>query len=430
MTRIEGQGNGGNYLDLTAESVSKILSNPSGRENTITYENGRGPINIRVVDPLNVPNSNFSVALINRNYFFRNDTLAGNPAALNQYINSIINADPCKTSTVSIGGRAPHSTLPFPKLQHSSDLDGMVNQDTATWVLKDLNAQKSYYPCKSIKIGEEYYFADLGLSVTIGGTRDIAGIERPFNNASDKYIKQGDIIGASIGFASSGLNWLSGVPDVDGTDGFNWIRSGNYTDNNDPNLNDYETNNGATSNNPIFADENQYFENVLGGTWAPYALVAPSKTIANIIYAAPGSPNLITTTSGTAGSHANLLPVFDLRTLASVDIVITKDKSKWTRCLVLEESDEAAAIPSKANKLETRRKKSVDKQGIALGDPGCNTAEAYLDSAGTGQPFYTGLSWFPGYAINLETGERLNIAFGEDSYQANNNGDDMMWNPN
>lgn len=36
----------------------------------------------------------------------------------------------------------------------------------------------------------------------------------------------------------------------------------------------------------------------------------------------------------------------------------------------------------------------------------------------------------PSYAINLETGDRLNIAFGEDSYQVNNNGDDMMWNPN
>ena len=28
----------------------------------------------------------------------------------------------------------------------------------------------------------------------------------------------------------------------------------------------------------IFADENQYFESTLGGTWAPYALCASSKT--------------------------------------------------------------------------------------------------------------------------------------------------------
>ena len=39
------------------------------------------------------------------------------------------------------------------------------------------------------------------------------------------------------------------------------------------------------------------------------------------------------------------------------------------------------------------------------------------------------MGWFPGYAINLETGERLNVAFGEDSYQDLNNGKDMIWNP-
>lgn len=41
----------------------------------------------------------------------------------------------------------------------------------------------------------------------------------------------------------------------------------------------------------------------------------------------------------------------------------------------------------------------------------------------------TGMSWFPGYAINHETGERLNIAFGEDSWLAGQNGRDMLFNP-
>jgi hypothetical protein len=41
-----------------------------------------------------------------------------------------------------------------------------------------------------------------------------------------------------------------------------------------------------------------------------------------------------------------------------------------------------------------------------------------------------GRSYFPGYAINLETGERLNIMFGEDSYlPESENGNDMIWNP-
>lgn len=415
VTRLEGQGNGGNYLDLTQESVNDILNSPTGKQTAITYQNGRGPVGIKVVDPLNIPNSNFTLKLISRNYFY-SDTLSSTPTLQNQYINSVIDADPCK----SVGS---HTALPYPKLTANSNVYGQVNQDTATWVLTDLNTQKNYYSCKSIRIGEEYYISDLGLSVSIGGASDIANISSPFNMATDRLLKAGDIIGASVSFENANETWLTGLPDVDGANAFNWIRSGTYTDVDASVNSDYQMSNGATGNNLVFADENQYFENVLGGTWAPYPLVATTKTAAgNKTDAAPGFPGL-------TNSTAAIAPVFDLRALASVDIVFTKDKSKWTRCLVLEECDEPTAIPTKANKLETRRHKSVDKQGIALGDPGCNTAEASFDSL-PGVPYQTGLSWFPGYAINLETGERLNIAFGEDSYQTKNNGDDMMWNPN
>src|SRR5690606_21850948 len=52
-----------------------------------------------------------------------------------------------------------------------------------------------------------------------------------------------------------------------------------------------------------------------------------------------------------------------------------------------------------------------------------------------GRPIYSddeadrGMSYFPGYAINQETGERLNIIFGEDSWLKEHNGGDMIWNP-
>ena len=39
------------------------------------------------------------------------------------------------------------------------------------------------------------------------------------------------------------------------------------------------------------------------------------------------------------------------------------------------------------------------------------------------------MGWFPGYAIDLETGERLNVIFSEDSWLAGENGRDMIWNP-
>lgn len=417
ITRVEGQGNGGNYLELTQGSIDAIVANGNSVKE-ITYENGRGPINIKVVDPLNVPNSEFTIALINRNWYYKDSIIVGGVkvAQTQAQMNDTLNSDPCRTS-------AFHKLRPFNKLSLTKNArDGYVDQDTTTWVLKDVNSLKEYYPCKSIRIGEEYYFAELGLSVQIGGANDIAHIGFPYDVSKDKIMKQGDIIGGGNFFANSSQAWLTGVPDVDGGTPFNWIRSGNYKDETDAGLNDYETSNASTGTNMIFADENQYFETGLGGTWAPYALCASSKT--NNV-GAPAHGGLVTTTGGSA----IMKQTFDLRTLASVDVVFTKDKSKWTRCIVLEENDEPSSISSGAKKLETRRKKSVDKQGIALGDPGCNTAEASFDSL-PGIPFQTGLSWFPGYAINLETGERLNIAFGEDSYQINNNGDDMMWNPN
>lgn len=402
VSRIEGQGNGGNNLSLTQASEADILNSQTGRADVITYENGRGPINIKVVDPLNIPSAEFTLKFISRNYYYNNSLTSAQ-------IFDTIAADPCKT-------QFNHVNLPYPQLSQTTGLtNGQVNQDTTTWVLKDLSSNKEYYPCKSIKIGEEYYFSELGLSVNIGGANDVAAVYTPSNVAKDRMLNESDIMTASVSYAISGQNWLTGVPDRDGTDPYNWIRSGNYVDGTDATLNDYQVQNGSTGTDLIYADEKQYFENILGGTWAPYLLTAAAKTSNSLTV--PGFGNM---TNGAGVLQGG----FDLRTLASVDIVLTKDKSKWTRCLVLEENGEPASTATHALKLEPRRSKSVDKQGIALGAPGCNTAEAQLDT------FTTGLGWFPGYAINLETGERLNIAFGEDSYQTNNNGDDMMWNPN
>jgi hypothetical protein len=39
------------------------------------------------------------------------------------------------------------------------------------------------------------------------------------------------------------------------------------------------------------------------------------------------------------------------------------------------------------------------------------------------------MGWFPGYAIDLVSGERLNMAFGEDSFWGGAIGRDMLWNP-
>ncbi|MEQ8520936.1 MAG: T9SS type A sorting domain-containing protein, partial [Vicingaceae bacterium] len=94
----------------------------------------------------------------------------------------------------------------------------------------------------------------------------------------------------------------------------------------------------------------------------------------------------------------------------------TNNKELWTRCPVIEMQEEKAlAIGGSNSSISTlkgllRQSPSVDKEGNPDGDG-------------------MGMGWFPGYAINLETGERLNMAFGEDSWMGDQNGSDMLWNP-
>ena len=104
----------------------------------------------------------------------------------------------------------------------------------------------------------------------------------------------------------------------------------------------------------------------------------------------------------------------DMSNLPSVDIVFTSDKTKWTRCPVIEMGDDVNQTEGAAKRFQLRRHASVDKSGQPVGD-------------GT-----QGWGWFPGYAINLETGQRLNMMFGENSQLGINqpgNGRDLIWNP-
>jgi len=132
-------------------------------------------------------------------------------------------------------------------------------------------------------------------------------------------------------------------------------------------------------------------------------------------------PNIAPTIDGYEG---DLSPFSGISGLNNVDVVITSDKSKWTRCPVLEMQSVEELAQNGGEKLSLRRHPSVDKNGRYEGQSGYNSSEANPNS---NQPI--GMGWFPGYAIDLGTGERLNMAFGEDSWLGAENGKDMLWNP-
>jgi hypothetical protein len=96
--------------------------------------------------------------------------------------------------------------------------------------------------------------------------------------------------------------------------------------------------------------------------------------------------------------------------LPSVNIVLTSDKSLWTRCPIVELGRNTALNVGSAQPGALRKSPSVDKNG---------------QPDGTG----TGMGWFPGYAVDIESGARLYMAFGENSFLGGENGADMIWNP-
>lgn len=330
VTRVEGTGNGGNFLLLNQASIDDIMDGEPWKAGEITYQRNAGPVNVQVIDPLNIQGAFYTLRVVD---------------------------------SVSL----PDLSSAFWRMESEALASGI------------------YESPRTIEIENEQLLFDLGLSVTMGQ------VAAPTTDAS----ANNGFIGATISFEDEGSRWLTGVEDAEGSVSENWIRSGVNNDPDNPEFDDFQG-----------LDDTEIYEDVLGGTWAPFRL---------------------TTTEVHGPSPNNLLNILnDMSFLQSVNVVITADKSKWTRCPVLEMHDDPAQSEGGVAKGFMRATRSVDIDGNTAADND-TTASTNPDS-----PNYiaaNGMGWFPGYAINVETGERLNMAFGEDSWLQAENGRDMLWNP-
>lgn len=340
ITRVEGRGNGGNELDLTDASRLAIATN--FKEKEITYKAGKGPINVKVVDPLNVIADDFEFRFVK---------------------------------------------------------DANNSTDSADWVLIRKSNGDTIKSNKSIEVLGEQYFPDYGFSITIeqykNPTRSVD--TDPAGGLGESEEEGSELITWSLTYDDPSKAWLTGIADNDFNGVNNWIRSGTSLLGLDQPNSEY--------NDWAGLDDEQQFEEIAGGTFAPFRLL-PRTNLPNFPTSADMYPSAI-------GA------INELEYLRSVDIVMTKDKSLWTRCPVLEAQDQSGLSEGNARKLRMRNASSVDKDGKTASEGGNNSN---LISA-------TGMGWFPGYAIDIETGERLNMAFAEDSYLAADNGRDMKFNP-
>lgn len=350
IQRLEGTGNGNIPLEFTDETITEILNSSSHRSFNPIYKNGLGPIDVSVVDP---------VAVKKGTYIF---------------------------------------TLEDPILDNQNNISSY-----GKWVLKnETTGNVVATSTKPIEVGSEKLISDIGLTIKI---------QQGVNPAEDPaLITNNGLITSSIEFENINDRWLTGVPDRDDESGMfwglNWIRAGSFEVDAGGNtqLNDYFVNDDPNGIYESAVEKstavpftnflqlgNDFTMEYSGGTWAPYHLTSYYKD-------GPGFTQ----------SSSQLASMADLH---SVDIVFTDDKSKWSKCVVVEAQDDDLLTVGDQTKMGLRLTPSIDKDGNPTND-------------GT-----MGMSWFPGYAINLETGERLNIIFAEDSYLSEDNGRDLKWNP-
>ena len=393
ITRWSGLGNGGNQLELSQKTIDEIMSKAPATDSMLfgdpdypiayhpTYKSGYGPIDVKIIDPLNVVSSDYAI------WF---EDFHG------KYINNV-------TGDNGVEGDSAQKLI-------------------FRWVLKDLKSGEEFVSDTTSDFESEQIFLERGISVqiyqpwTLGPHK--VGTYFDANSGTDKPVfevlaKNSGLITSYVTYADSSHKWLSGIRDDDNLPGsaINWIRSGTYADQNAKENNDYDVSAATNGTNKPF-DPSEAFEQIADGTWAPLILTNPSGNNGKFVPGPMYKNNCRTDT------------IF--RKIGSIDIVLTSDKSKWTRCPVIEMCMDKKLSEGNVPAFTLRDAPSVDKDGNSCED-------MYMEpSNDPNDPNYIaarGMGWFPGYAIDIESGARLNMCFGEDSFYPELNGRDMLFNP-
>ena len=324
VRRMDGVGNGGTELELLPEEVTAIMNeNASGQP---SYMGGMGPVAIKVVDPLEVKDGEYTLTF------------------------SSANAN-------------------------------------ANWQITDAAGNVIVESDTTISFYNEQIVPDLGLSVAVQ--------QAPAPGGDDDGTYDNGVIFSEIIYEDPSKEWWAGIKDDKSYTPYNWILAG---------TNSYPTEEPATLYPDQDGDAKGYFENIVGGTWGPYMYASGNNRVDVNGYSNFGMGPAVS-----IGRNLN-----DASDLHSVDIVFTTDHTQWTRVPVFELAEEAALSEHGDKKLTQRQDTSwILNGGNLVQDP--NMAP--------------GWSYFPGYAIDVESGKRLTMAFGENSWLPGQNGNDMLWNP-
>ncbi len=280
----------------------------------------------------------------------------------------------------------------------NSKLDKQVN-----WQLKDVISGEVTLSDKTIESLNEQIFAQYGFTVSIGQTEDVGTWPDETDGAIGYELQYGDPLGARW-FSAIFDGFTTGSGALQGATGrvFDFVR--------------YVESWGAA--------RHEVLANIGSGHFLPFQVCDYEPRI--------GTEAFYLTPAWKAQGKL-VRDVKLLKDLNNIDIVFTPDKNLWSRCVVVETMLpdynsvlNEAGIPITA---DGGHKQFDLRAGASLGKDGKPDGDGF------------GMSWFPGYAIDVETGKRLNIFFGENSAYSEAtgyldlydnrqpNGADMIFNP-
>jgi hypothetical protein len=293
-----------------------------------------------------------------------------------------------------------------------SNMDDETLEDDARWVLRNLDDGTEIMSARTIEVLNEQIIAEFGFSVNIGQVAE----------PGEQETEENGYIGFDVEYerGNAANPWLAYIPE-------NFDLTGGQAGFGNSQLFDYISTADGERDAAIDPDGGltQFGEAPL----MPYYLL---DWTARGTFQLPFISPVWANNSG-SGIVRNQM---DLEDLNNVDIVFTPNKDLWSRCVVIETAnrfytESGFTTEGMVNQFDLRAAPSVGKEAGPDGLP-------VPDGDGTG------MGWFPGYAIDVETGQRLNIFFGENSvyrpdnplladtavtFTDGNTGADMMFNP-
>ncbi|OFY62974.1 MAG: hypothetical protein A3H98_01770 [Bacteroidetes bacterium RIFCSPLOWO2_02_FULL_36_8] len=373
---INISGNGGNDVDLSDETVQKIIQ--KGYVDTIDYYKN-SPVSVNIFNPGNVKSGDIRIELTDGISFSskkipqiiqfaqvgdqiesKTDSAMGTVVAVYLQKQEIIGIDTFTTGWISYKMKNDK----FFKLNDSVSIS-RAGSVIRTAKLTSAVERTKYWVMNDKKLGKSIEVSKKETNSLYHQVIKDYGFTVQFNSQVNPTSTSG-YRSASVKYADSTKNfWLTGISVLNNA----W----------------FDTSIAPTYNN------------IFGGSVAPFKLVKFDTPFDNPGFDKPASDSS------------------KWEELSSVNIVFTNDKNLWTRSVVVFSNPQGGT----SNRLNKRTKPSVDKNG--------NT-----DTSGT-----SGMGWFPGYAINVDKGERLNIIFAEDTTYASPDpklknkfiGRDLLWNP-